>query len=106
MVSTYVCFYLEGVYYVYVYMRMNAKEIRGKEGIFTSVLVQAFFEYQNIKYHENRPNKGPTSTLKKQWYVGAKVSCPTPISQVCSLDTDKWSLVVTRVYSSHGVQSV
>src|SRR3954464_9778078 len=32
MVSTYVCFYLKGVYYVYVYMRMNAKEIRGKEG--------------------------------------------------------------------------
>src|SRR3954470_15794295 len=25
MVSTYVCFYLKGVYYVYVYMRMNAK---------------------------------------------------------------------------------
>src|SRR3954471_11315485 len=25
MVSTYVCFCLKGVYYVYVYMRMNAK---------------------------------------------------------------------------------
>src|SRR3954465_8970558 len=31
MVSTYVCFYLKGVYYVYVYMRMNAKSRENKE---------------------------------------------------------------------------
>src|SRR4051812_6652527 len=31
MVSTYVCFYLKGVYYVYVYMRMNAKCRENKE---------------------------------------------------------------------------
>src|SRR3954467_7526833 len=72
----------------------------------TGSKVRRPFEYQNIKHHEIRPNKGPTSNMKKQWYVGAKVSCPTPISRVCSLDTDKWSLMVTRVYSSHGVQSV
>src|SRR3954465_15670861 len=31
MVSTYVCFYLKGVYYVYVYMRMNAECRENKE---------------------------------------------------------------------------
>src|SRR3954469_9225753 len=31
MVSTYVCFYLKGVYYLYVYMRMNAKCRENKE---------------------------------------------------------------------------
>src|SRR4051812_30608947 len=72
----------------------------------TGSKVRRLFEYQNIKHHEIRPNKGPTSNMKSQRYVGAKVSCPTPISRVCSLDTDKWSLMVTRVYSSHGVQSV
>src|SRR3954467_4617421 len=66
----------------------------------------AFLKYQDIKHHENRPNKGLTSNMKSKRYVGVKVSCPTPISQVCSLDTDKRSLMVTRVYSSHGVQSV
>src|SRR3954468_1951814 len=72
----------------------------------TGSKVRRLFEYQNIKQHENRPNKGPTSNMMSQWYVGAKVSCPTSISRVCSLDTDKWSLMVTGVYSSHGVQSV